>query len=273
MKSISVVIPTYNRQHTLARAIDSVLAQTVAVDEIIVVDDGSTDKTKMFLTEKYPNVEYCFQSNAGVSAARNKGVSVAKSDWVAFLDSDDQWLVNKIKLQRQAWNESPSHRLVHSDEIWIRNGIRVNKKNKYSKKDGRIFEDCLPLCAISPSSVVMEKELLSEVGGFDESLTVCEDYDLWLKICSAYSVLLVNVELLKKYGGDRDQLSTIHWGLDRFRVISLHKLLNSRHAQTLSEYERDCAKTVLREKCLILSNGAIKRGNQEASEYYQSLLM
>jgi hypothetical protein len=131
----------------------------------------------------------------------------------------------------------------------------------------------LSLCAISPSSVVIEKKLFTEVGGFDESLTVCEDYDLWLKISSAYSVLLVDVELLKKYGGDRDQLSTIHWGLDRFRVTALHRLLNSPHAKTLSAHERDCAKIVLREKCLILANGAIKRGNQEASEYYRSLLI
>lgn len=273
MKSISVVIPTYNRQHTLARAIDSVLDQTAAVDEIIVVDDGSTDQTRFFLSEKYPGIEYYYQPNAGVSAARNKGVSVAKSDWIAFLDSDDQWLAKKIATQRQAWNESPSHRIVHSDEIWIRNGVRVNKKNKYSKRGGRIFEDCLPLCAISPSSVVLEKKLLIEVGGFDESLTVCEDYDLWLKICSAYSVLLVDEELLKKFGGDKDQLSTIHWGLDRFRVTALHRLLDSIHAQTLSPHERDCARTVLREKCTILANGAIKRGNQDAAEYYQALLM
>lgn len=273
MKSISVVIPTHNREHTLARAIDSVLDQTSTVDEIIVVDDGSTDNTENFLSKKYPSVDYQYQSNAGVSAARNKGVSVAKSDWIAFLDSDDQWLAKKIGMQRQAWNESPSHRIVHSDEVWIRNGIRVNKKNKYKKSGGRIFEDCLPLCAISPSSVVIEKKLLIEVGGFDESLTVCEDYDLWLKICSAYPVLLVDVELLNKYGGDKDQLSTIHWGLDRFRVAALHRLLNSIHVQNLSPHERDSAKTVLHEKCTILANGAVERGNQDAAEYYQSLIM
>ena len=267
------MIPTYNRQHTLARAIDSVLDQTSAVDEIIVVDDGSTDQTRNFLSEKYPSVDYYYQPNAGVSAARNKGVLAAKSDWIAFLDSDDQWLEKKISMQRQAWNESPKHRIVHSDEIWIRHGVRVNKKNKYAKSGGRIFKECLALCAISPSSVVLEKTLLGEMGGFDESLAVCEDYDLWLKICSAYSVLLVDVELLKKYGGDMDQLSAIHWGLDRFRVIALNRLLNSLHAKMLSPHESDYAKTVLREKCTILANGSNKRGNQDAAVYYQSLLM
>jgi len=273
LKSISVVIPTYNRQHTLARAIDSVLDQTSAVDEIIVVDDGSTDQTRNFLSEKYPSVDYYYQSNAGVSAARNKGVLAAKSDWIAFLDSDDQWLEKKIWMQRQAWNDSPAHRIVHSDEIWIRNGVRVNKKNKYAKSGGRIFKDCVALCAISASSVVLEKKLFGEMGGFDESLIVCEDYDLWLKICSAYPVLLVDVELLRKYGGDKDQLSTIHWGLDRFRVTALNRLLNSIHAKMLSPHESDHAKTVLREKCTILANGASKRGNQHAAGYYQSLLM
>jgi glycosyltransferase involved in cell wall biosynthesis len=273
LKSISVVIPTYNRQHTLARAIDSVLDQTSAVDEIIVVDDGSTDQTRNFLSEKYPSVDYYYQSNAGVSAARNKGVLAAKSDWIAFLDSDDQWLEKKISMQRQAWNDSPAHRIVHSDEIWIRNGVRVNKKNKYAKSGGRIFKDCLAICAISPSSVVLEKKLFGEMKGFDESLIVCEDYDLWLKICSKYPVLLVDVELLRKYGGDKDQLSTIHWGLDRFRVTALNRLLNSIYATMLSPQESDHAKTVLREKCTILANGASKRGNQHAAGYYQSLLM
>ena len=273
MKSISVVIPTYNRQHTLARAIESVLDQTAAVDEIIVVDDGSTDQTRDFLSEKYPNVDYYYQPNAGVSAARNKGVSVAKSDWIAFLDSDDQWLEKKIGMQRQAWNQSPSHRIVHSDEIWIRNGVRVNKKNKYRKSGGRIFEDCLSLCAISPSSVVLEKKLLIEVGGFDEALPACEDYDLWLKICSTYSVLLVDTQLLQKFGGDKDQLSATHWGLDRFRVTALHRLLSSRYVEALSPNERACAETVLAKKCMILAAGADKRGKQDEAEYYQSLLL
>ena len=273
MKSISVVIPTYNRQHTLARAIESVLDQTAAVDEIIVVDDGSTDQTRDFLFEKYPNVDYYYQPNAGVSAARNKGVSVAKSDWIAFLDSDDQWLEKKIGMQRQAWNLYPSYRIVHSDEIWIRNGVRVNKKNKYTKSGGRIFKDCLSLCAISPSSVVLEKKLFLEVGGFDEALPACEDYDLWLKICSTYSVLLVDTQLLQKFGGDKDQLSAIHWGLDRFRVTALQRLLNSKYVEALSPNERACAETVLAEKCMILAVGADKRGKQDEAEYYQSLLL
>lgn len=273
MKSVSVVIPTYNRELTVARAIDSALQQTEAAAEVIVVDDGSTDQTRALISEKYPSVVYHFQPNAGVSAARNRGVSIAKNEWIAFLDSDDEWLDKKLELQRKAWLESPLHRIVHSDEIWIRNGVRVNKKNRYTKRGGRIFIDCLPLCAISPSTAVIEKSLLLELGGFDESLPACEDYDLWLKICSRYSVLYVDEALLRKYGGDKDQLSTIHWGLDRFRVFALHRLLNSSGASELSQIESDSAKAVLNEKCAILVNGARKRDNADAIEYYQSLLM
>jgi len=108
------------------------------------------------------------QTNSGVSAARNAGIRAANCDWVALLDSDDNWLTNKIKTMRQAVAEHPEYRLFHSDEIWVRNGVRVNAMNKHQKSGGWIFQKCLPLCVISPSAVVIKRELFDQVGLFDE---------------------------------------------------------------------------------------------------------
>lgn len=268
-QSVAVIIPTYNRISTLARALDSVYSQTRGADEICVVDDGSTDGTVDFINSNYPEVICISQKNRGVSAARNCGVLRTQSNWLAFLDSDDEWLPKKLELQFQALQENPDYRLIHSDEIWIRRGVRVNQKDRHRKTGGYIFERCLPLCVISPSSVLMTRELLGEMKGFDENLPVCEDYDLWLKICSRYPVFYVDQPLLNKYGGHEDQLSSMHWGMDRFRVQALDSLINS---SFLTGEQCRMARSMLLEKCEILRNGASKRGNKEAVLYYRKLI-
>ena len=266
--SVGVVIPTFNRAHTLGRALDSVNSQTLPPQEVIVVDDGSTDSTAE-LVAGYPGVSYLRQENRGVSAARNLGIRRCGCDWVALLDSDDEWLPEKLEVQFGALAENPGHRLIHCDEIWIRNGRRVNAGDRHRKRGGWIFEHCLPLCVISPSAAVIEKGLLEEVGGFNEGLPACEDYDLWLRVCSRYPVLYVDRPLLRKYGGHDDQLSRKHWGMDRFRVQALRDLLAG---DRLSESDGRAALASLREKCRILVNGARKRGNAEVEAEYESLL-
>ena len=126
--NISVVIPTYNRKHTLPRAIASVLNQTLQPTEIIMVDDGSTDGTADWIQETYPRINPIRQSNKGVSAARNIGIKSAKCDWIALLDSDDEWLPDKLERQVEAFNQNPGIKLCHTEEIWIRNGVRVNQR-------------------------------------------------------------------------------------------------------------------------------------------------
>lgn len=273
MLSISVVIPTHNRAETLARALRSVLSQTRQADEVIVVDDGSIDNTKQLVLEQFPEVIYCYQKNRGVSAARNKGIELATCSWIAFLDSDDQWLESKLERQAAAWSGSQQSRLVHSDEIWIRDGVRVNKPARYKTRQGRIYRYCLPLCAISPSSAVIEKSLLMEMGGFDERFRVCEDYDLWLKICASYPVVACPEPLLIKYGGHADQLSTATWGLDQYRVQALHNMVHSTQFEAvLSADEQQNTYSVLRQKLEILIKGAKKRGNQGLAESAQTKL-
>jgi len=266
--SVGVVIPTFNRAHTLGRALDSVFSQTLLPQQVIVVDDGSTDSTAD-LVAGYSGVSYLLQENRGVSAARNLGIRRCGCDWVAFLDSDDEWLPEKLEVQFGALAENPGHRLIHCDEIWIRNGRRVNAADRHRKRGGWMFEHCLPLCVISPSAAVIEKGLLEEVGGFNEGLPACEDYDLWLRVCSRYPVLYVDRPLLRKYGGHDDQLSHKHWGMDRFRVQALRDLLAG---DRLSESDGQAALASLREKCRILVNGARKHGNAEVEAEYESLL-
>mgnify|MGYP001818149360 CR=1 FL=1 len=266
---ISVIIPAYDRAHVLCRCLDSVLEQTLEPDEIIVVDDGSTDQTAKLIADRYPQITYLHQANQGVSKARNYGVARSIGDWLAFLDSDDEWLPGKLQQQMTALQQQPDYQLCHTEEIWIRNGRRVNPMNKHAKSGGHIFENCLPLCAISPSSVIIKRDLFDQVGGFDEQLPACEDYDLWLRICARNPVIFLEQPLIRKYGGHADQLSRKYWGLDRFRISALEKILQS---GLLTKQQIEAATDILLQKCEILTNGAAKRGNKERAAYYSAKL-
>jgi glycosyltransferase involved in cell wall biosynthesis len=259
---LSVIIPTYNRVDLLQRAIGSVLAQQLPNGleslQVIVVDDGSTDNTAVMMAEKFPGIIYIEQPNSGVSAARNRGLREANGEWIALLDSDDEWLPNK--LLRQFEMLADSQLLVcHTQEIWIRNGKRVNQMDKHQKRGGWIFEHCLPMCAMSPSSIIIHNSVFQAVGVFDEAFPACEDYDLWLRITARYAVAYIEQACVNKYGGHEDQLSHQHWGMDRFRVLALQQILES----DLSLSMRNVATSMLIKKLNILLNGAIKRGNTE----------
>ena len=257
---ISVIIPTYNRAHLLPRALDSILSQSCLPNEIIVVDDGSTDDTSVLMTSVYPEIVFIQQSNTGVSCTRNVGIKRASGDWIAFLDSDDEWFPEKLGVQMNALYKNPELKICHTNEIWIRNGTRVNPKKKHERFGGWIFQKCLPLCCISPSSVIIHKSIFDEAGLFDDSLLVCEDYDLWLRITARNPVLYIEKQLLRKYGGHNDQLSRKYWGMDRFRIKSLEKIIYSKE---LSESDENAAKKYSPKKYIFLfrapKSGATKR--------------
>lgn len=260
---ISVIIPSWNRAEQLAAALDSVYAQTLAPHEVIVVDDGSTDTTRQRVTGHYPQVRYIYQHNKGVSSARNTGISAASGDWIALLDSDDRWQPGKLEHQQQALAANPGYRLCHSDETWIRNGKRVNPMKKHAKVGGHIYLQCLPLCVISPSAVMIHRELFEDVGLFDETLPACEDYDLWLRICAVYPVLYVDQPLVIKVGGHEDQLSRRYWGMDRFRIQALEKMLA---AGCLGDQDHAVTLKTLHEKIAIMLQGAVKRDNHTLAD-------
>ncbi len=268
MTQVSVIIPTYNRAHVLPRAVDSVLAQTFQQIEILIIDDGSTDNTPEILEAYGDRLMLLSQKNGGVSQARNVGIRAASGTFIAFLDSDDAWMPGKLERQVAALTAHPQLPLCHTEEIWIRNGVRVNPKKKHRKRGGYIFPYCLPLCVISPSSTVLRRELLDEVGLFDERLPACEDYDLWLRIACTHEVAFLEEPLLIKYGGHDDQLSRTYWGIDRFRVQALVKLL-----ETVSLTDEQCQQTCreLQRKCAILAAGCRKRQKTEECTYYTRL--
>ncbi len=265
--TVTVVIPTYNRKGLLPRALASVARQIRLPEEVIVVDDGSTDDTEGLIRRQFPDVRYLQQENRGVSAARNRGIREAKGEWVAFLDSDDEWLPEKLERQLDALREDSEFLLCHTNEIWIRRGKRVNPMKKHTKFGGFIFKNCLPLCVISPSSVLVHRSLFERVGLFDESLPTCEDYDLWLRITSILPVLYLEEPLIMKYGGHADQLSHRHWGMDRFRIRALEKVIDS---EALSGEDRRAAAKMLIEKIDIYLAGARKRGKENDTDGYTS---
>ena len=269
MKPISVIIPSYNRAHLLTRCLNSVISQNYAPFEIIVVDDGSTDTTRSLAQRDYAGIKLISQTNKGVSAARNAGIRAAKGDWLAFLDSDDTWSPGKLGRQIQLIEKSPGSNIVHTDEIWIRNGVRINPQRKHRKYGGSIFKYCLPLCVISPSSVIIHRSVFEQVGLFDETLPACEDYDLWLRICARMPVLFIREPLITKYGGHSDQLSTRYWGMDRYRIRSIDRILNE---VELEMSDRKAAIDTLVSKIRVYLNGARKHNNQIYVDECEQLL-
>jgi glycosyltransferase involved in cell wall biosynthesis len=263
---ITVVITTFNRKALLHRAVTSVINQSCPAAQIIVVDDGSNDGTADMIVNEFPKIDYIYQSNSGISSARNSGIKRAKYPWIAFLDADDEWLPRKLEEQVLALKGNPTYFICHCDEIWIRRGRRVNPRNIHQKYGGHIFDKCLPLCVISPSAVLIHQSIFDQIGLFDTSMPVCEDYDMWLRICAREPVLFVVEKLLKKYGGHADQLSTKYWGMDRFRIYSIEKALNS---GKLSETQRSAALDEVLEKIKIYISGAQKRNNDEELFKYQ----
>ncbi len=260
---VSVIIPTYNRLWALPEAIKSVFEQTSSSFELIIVDDGSTDGTEVWVRENHPSAKYIKKENGGVSSARNRGIGESRGRYIAFLDSDDRWLPEK--LERQIEVMELGHAVCHTDEIWIRNQKRVNPRNKHKKYSGDIFLKSLPLVIISPSSVMIKREVFDEIGLFDENLFACEDYDMWLRLTSRHPVYFIDEPLIIKYGGHDDQLSKKYWGLDILRIYALEKILND----NLEGDDR--IEAVIREiikKSKIIRKGAQNRVNKEIVNLY-----
>jgi len=264
---VSVILPTYNRAWTLKDAVDSVLSQDYPHIELIVIDDGSKDNTQAVL-ESYKNkIKVIKQENSGVSAARNAGIKKSSGQLIALLDSDDVWDKRKISCQVDFFKRNPGAMICQTEEIWIRNGKRVNPKAKHKKPSGMIFEPSLNLCLVSPSAVMMRRQLFDMKGYFNEDFTVCEDYDLWLRISLTLPVFLIDKPYTIKRGGHKDQLSNFH-SQDKFRIRSLSSLIES---GSLTRDQTAKAKKVLKKKCTIYGNGCIKRGRKEEGEYYLNL--
>lgn len=252
----------------VGEAVESVLSQSFADFELIVVDDGSTDGTAGELARFGSRVRILSKPRSGVSAARNAGVGCSDGRYIAFLDSDDIWRPGKLARQTAFMDEHPEAQICQTEELWIRNGVRVNPKAIHRKPSGEIFLRSLDLCLVSPSAVMMRRELFQRLGGFDEAFPVCEDYDLWLRIGVEQPIPLIAEALVIKRGGHADQLSHSLWGMDRYRVLALRKLLRA----GLNGVQRAATLRVLRRKVGVLANGARKRGKIREADDFEAML-
>lgn len=269
MPRVSIIIPTHNRKAFVREAVDSVLAQTFEDYELIVVDDGSVDGTKEALKKYEDRLHYVYQANQGVSTARNCGLAYSTGEFIAFLDSDDLWLPKKLAIQVIFMDQHPDAQICYTDELWIRGGVRVNPKKRHAKYSGEIYPHCLPLCIISPSSALMRRGLFEQVGAFDPRLPVCEDYDLWLRVATRFPVFFIPQRLIVKRGGHPDQLSRRYWGIDRYRVMALTKILEM---GLLIPELREFTIRELHRKARVLITGYLKRGKEREAKDLEGLL-
>lgn len=259
---ISVIVTTYNRSGLVQEAIQSVLKQTRPADEIWVIDDGSTDNTEEVVGQ-FPEVKYFRQPNRGISAARNRGIAFASFEWLCFLDSDDLWKPKKLERQEQSLASNSEYRICYTDEEWRKDGLWKNQKKIHQKFSGWIYDKCLPLCIISPSSVMIHKSVFDKVGRFDEALPACEDYDLWLRVASRFPVLFIDERLIVKRAGDWPQLSKQH-SLDKYRITALKKMLESGQ---LSPDQRKKTLDMMQQKCFIYRQGCEKHNRHQELEW------
>lgn len=265
---VSVIIPVHDRPHCIAGAVSSVLSQEGVKLELIVVDDGSRLPVREVLKD-IADSRLCIlqQDNKGVSAARNAGIAVSSGEIIALLDSDDEFLPGKLKKQAAYLRENGLE-ICQTEEIWIRNGTRVNPMHKHAKPSGNFFDRAVDMCLVSPSCVMFTRRFVEVVGLFDESLPACEDYDLWLRALTRFEVGLLPEVLTVKYGGHADQLSRRIIGLDLFRIKALVKLLQTAE---LSGEQRRQAEAALTEKTRIYVQGCAKRGRLDEARRVQLL--
>ena len=266
---VSIVIPVFNRAEEVLRAVRSVLAQrdrkaAWSALEVLVVDDGSTDATPLALREvQDPRMRVLRHGrNQGVSTARNTGLAAAQGEYLALLDSDDWWAPKKLA-SHLGYHKAGGWRISQTDEIWIRDGRRVNPMAKHAKPEGWFFEQALKMCLISPSCVLFDRLFWNEMGPFDPSLPACEDYDLWLRTLSRHPVGFCPEKLVHKTGGPPDQLSRKIIGLDLYRIQALTNLLR---AETLSPRNHRAAVRELRTKAGVYISGCLKHGNLEEAD-------
>ena len=272
LPDVTAVLPTYNRGSVFA-AIDSVLQQRGAEFDLIVVDDGSTDGTwhELEKTAARANenairgfMRIVCTDRRGVAAARNYGAAMASTEFIAFLDSDDLWGPDKLARQIDFMSEHGEYAISQTEEYWLHKGSFRNPGARHRKRAGDLFIESLRTCLISPSAVIMRRDLFQEMGGFDEDLTAAEDYDLWLRILLDHEVGLLAESHVTRRAGHKGQLSATIPALDRFRILTLMKLLAQNE---LSPTRREAVCEVLAQKCAIYAKGLISRDSNDRAAF------
>jgi glycosyltransferase involved in cell wall biosynthesis len=199
MPTVSIIVPTYNSSAYIYETIDSLLAQTFKDYEIIIVDDGSTDDTQEKLKIYGDKIKYIYQSNQGPSVARNNGITLAVGKYIAFLDSDDLWLSEKLELQVNFMENNPDYGLVSCDALAFKdNQIIVQSMSKERPlKSGWVLEDLLKENFLNTNNVLIRRDVFNTLGMFDINIVFSEDYEMWLRIAEKYMIGYVDLILTK----------------------------------------------------------------------------
>jgi len=265
---VSVIIPVFERYERFIEAVESVLRQTFKDFELIVIDDGSKDQRIEWFSlssgAKYIRIEH----SGKPGFVRNRGVEIARGEYIAFLDSDDMWNLKKLEIQLSFMKKN-SFRISHTKELWVKNGKLISQKKQKHKREGDIFKDALKKCIVGPSTVMMERSLFEEFGGFREDLEIAEDYELWLRILSKYEIGYINTLLTIKRAGNWPQLSGKYGQIEIFRIEGLKKLIEEKFFQG---GKMELAKKELLRKINIYMRGLIKRNKQEEYKKWEQYL-
>jgi len=238
---------------------------------LVVVDDGSTDGTEEYVQSLNNPRNLCHLKipHCGMPGkVRNAGARLATGEYLAFLDSDDLWKPEKLALQVAFFEEHPEFRICHTREIWQRGEKTVSQAGQKHRRSGKIFTDALKKCIIGPSTVMMQRELFEEFGGFREDLEIAEDYELWLRITARVPVGYIDEPLVIKRGGHADQLSEKYGQIEIFRIKALH--LNLEEGFFEGEQRQLAARELVR-KCRIYAQGCEKRGKAEEAVHHREI--
>lgn len=264
---ISVLVPTYNRKALLRESLESIFAQEFTGYEVIVVDDGSNDGTEKMMSglRNRSNLRYICVNHSGLPGkVRNIGAAEGQGEYLAFLDSDDLWLPEKLSKQLR-YMKAGALRISHTREIWLREGKEISQKGQKHRREGMIFRDALKKCIIGPSTVIMERELFEESGGFREDLEIAEDYEFWLRITCRHPIGYLDEALTIKRAGSWEQLSEKYGHIEYFRIKGLRDLVENGYFEDL----HILARQELVRKCRIYAAGCRKRGRSEEAARFE----
>jgi glycosyltransferase involved in cell wall biosynthesis len=281
---ISIILPTFNRESLTKRAVNSVIRQSYPNWELILVDDGSTEDNWRALVTTLPNWKQSLVSfsgdqksiqlyqidHSGVSFARNFAIKKTNGEWICFLDSDDEWLPEKLKTQFEFHRYHPEFLFSQTRELWNKNGNVRHPLGKHKKISGRYLKESLNLCLVTVSSFMAKSNALKRFDGFRQELQTCEDYDLWNRIfLNGESIALIDEDLLVRYGGHSDQLSMKYSAMERFRLYSLllsrEESLVAGHWFQVNEEDRELWDSAIRKRLGVLIRGKSKRGKSVTS--------
>ncbi len=274
---ISVIIPRHERPLLTEEALQSVINQSYRPLEILIGDDGSSALSRQRLNDfvnalppqtglsfKLPQWPHC----GCPGAVRNRCAEMAQGQWLAFLDSDDLWLPQKLEKQYSLHAADQNLLFSHTREEWRRNGRLVSQKGQKHLREGNIFSHALTKCIIGPSTVMMSRQLYMDTGGFRNDMEIAEDYEYWLRITSHCPVGYLNEALTVKRAGHGEQLSEKYGHIEIFRIRGLKTLVEQGFFDAIRQKE---AKAELARKCLVYSRGCFKRGKDEEGRRYEEM--